>query len=219
MSDIKRAHLSAAPAAGRRHGEAHFVVDIHERQGTRCIGSRARHIRATRPQGREFIADSATRFEREAGFMDLLQDIVHGIANRPGNGAIDGRRRRLVFQRAGIGRDAAGGNRAVAQRPKERFVPLLAQLLAFHIGKRARDTLVGVVHRLVDRRTVFRGQPVLLIPDVEGRFLIRNAANIFGLYFDHRIHGYLRRSVIIIELKLEQKWGCSREKKALVDLT
>jgi hypothetical protein len=42
--------------------------------------------------------------------------------------------------------------------------------------------------------------------------LIGNAANIFGLYFDHRIHGYLRRSVIIIELKPEHKWRCSREK-------
>jgi hypothetical protein len=29
--------------------------------------------------------------------------------------------------------------------------------------------------------------------------LIRNAADVFGLYFDHRIHGYLRRSLIIIE--------------------
>jgi hypothetical protein len=42
--------------------------------------------------------------------------------------------------------------------------------------------------------------------------LIRNAADIFGLYFDHRIHGYPRRSVIIIELRTEHKWPCSREK-------
>ena len=32
MADVERAHLRAAAAAGRRHGEAHLVVDIHERQ-------------------------------------------------------------------------------------------------------------------------------------------------------------------------------------------
>jgi len=53
-------------------------------------------------------------------------------------------------------------------------------VLAFHIGKRARDTLVGVVHRYVDGRTIFRGQPVFLIPDVEGRFLIRMLPTFLG---------------------------------------
>ena len=55
--------------------------------------------------------------------------------------------------------------------------------------QRPRDALVGVVHRTVDWRAVLRYQPVLLIPDVIGRFLIRNTADVFGLYLDHRIHG------------------------------
>ncbi len=216
VSDIEGAHLSAAAAAGRRHGKAHLVVDIHERQRTGRIGAGTRHVGAARPQGRKFIADSAAGFEREAGLMHLVQDVVHGIADRPGDGAIDRRGRGLVLQGAGVRGDAAGRNRTVAQCPQERLVPLFAAMLGFHIGERTRDALIGIVHRLVDGRTILRRQTVLLVPDVEGRFLIRNAANIFGLYLDHRIHGYFRRSVIIIEPKPEHKWRCSRGKTMLV---
>ena len=121
-----------------------------------------------------------------------------------------------MLERAGIRRHAAGRNRAVAQRPEERLVPLFAAVFGLDVGERARDALVGVVHRLVDGRAVLRGQPILLIPDVEGGFLKRNAADVFGLNFDHRIHGYLSRSLIIIEQKLEHKWRWSREKKRLI---
>jgi len=55
---------------------------------------------------------------------------------------------------------------------------VLAQLLLLHVGERAGDTLVGVVHAAVDRRAVLGGQAVLLVPDVEGRFLVRDAAGI-----------------------------------------
>ncbi len=69
---------------------------------------------------------------------------------------------------------------------------------AFHVRERARDPLVRVVHRPVDGRAVLRDQAIFLIPDVVRRFLERNTADIFGLYFDHRIHGYLNRSLIIM---------------------
>src|SRR5271167_2707554 len=173
---------------------------------------RTRYVRAARPQGREFIADSTARFEGETGFMHLAQNIVHGIADRPGDGAVDRRCGWLVLQRPGVRGDAAGWNRSMAQRPEERLVPLLAAMLGFHIGKRPRNALIGIVHRQVDRRTILRCQTVFFVPDVEGCFLIWNAADIFVLYLDHRIHGYLRRSLIIIEPKPEHKWRCSRGK-------
>src|SRR6202030_4084430 len=97
------------------HGKTHFVVDIHERQWTRGIRAGTGHISAARSQSRKFIADAATRFESEAGLMDLLQDIVHGIADRSRYGAIDGGSRRLVLERACIGRDPPGRNCAMTQ--------------------------------------------------------------------------------------------------------
>jgi len=45
--------------------------------------------------------------------------------------------------------------------------------------------------------------------------VIRNAANIFGLYFDHGIHGYLRHSVIIIDLIPNTNGGVRAKKKVL----
>src|SRR6202011_683500 len=114
---------------------------------------------------------AASRLEREARFMDLVQDIVHRIADGAGYRAVDGRCGGLVFERAGIRRDAARWNRAMAQRPQKRLVPLFAALLGLDIGERARDAFIGIVHRVVDGRTVLRSQTVLLIPDVEGRFL------------------------------------------------
>ena len=77
----------------------------------------------------------------------------------------------------------------MSQRPQELLVPLLAILIRFHIGERSRDALVRVVHRFVDRGAVFGGETVFLIPNVDRRFLIRNAAYISGLDFDHRVHG------------------------------
>ena len=46
------------------------------------------------------------------------------------------------------------------------------------VGERAGDALVGVVHGAVDRRPVLGRQAVFLVPDVERRFLERNAARI-----------------------------------------
>ncbi len=190
MADIESAHLCAAPAAGRGHCEAHLVVDIHERQRPGGIGSGSRHVCAARPQSGEFVSDSASSLERQASLMHLVQDVVHRIADRAGHRAVDGRRGRLVFERTGIRGNAAGRNRAVTQRPQKRFVPLLAQLDGLHVRQRTRDALVGIVHGLIDGRPVFRDQPIFLVPDVIRRFLERNTANTFGLYFDHRIHGY-----------------------------
>ncbi len=190
MPDVERSHLRAAPAAGRGHGKTHLVVDIHERQRTGRVGAGSRHVRPARPQRRELVTDAASCFEGEARLVHLFQDIVHRIADGAGYGAVDRRCGGLVFERAGIRRDAAGGDRAMAQRPQERFVPLFAAFLGFNVGERARDAFIGIVHRIVDGRTVFRGQPIFLVPDVEGRFLERYIADVFGLYFDHRVHGY-----------------------------
>jgi hypothetical protein len=65
---------------------------------------------------------------------------------------------------------------------------LLTQFRTLDIGECARDTLVGVVHRPVDRRTVLRGEPVFLVPDVERRFLKGNRVDVFVLELDHGIH-------------------------------
>src|SRR6185437_1407130 len=68
------------------------------------------------------------------------------------------------------------------------FVPMVARLFALDIGERARDTLVRVVHRLVDGRTVFGGEAVFLVPDVERRLLERNGIDVLGYDFHDGIH-------------------------------
>ena len=178
MADVERAHLRAAAAAGRRHGEAHLVVDIHERERARGVGARTRHVRAARTQRREFVADAAAGLQREARLVHLAEDVVHRVADGAGHGAVDRRRGGLVLLRAGVRRDAAGRDRAAAQRPQEALVPGLADLGRLDVGQGPGDTLVGVVHRAVDRRPVLGGQAVFLVPDVERRFLERDAARI-----------------------------------------
>src|SRR6266481_1021861 len=132
----------------------------------------------------------ATGLERESGFMHLVQDIVHRVMDGAGDGAVDGRCGGLVFKRAGIRRDAARRNGAMTQGPEKRFIPLFAKVFRLDIGKRARNALIGIVHRFVDGRSILGSKTVLLIPDVERRFLEGNTVDVFGLYFDHRIHGY-----------------------------
>ena len=137
MADIEGAHLRAAATAGGGHGEAHLVVDIHERQRAGGVRTGARHIRAARPQRGEFIADAAAGLQREAGLVHLVEDVIHGIADETGHGAVDGGGGGLVLQRAGIGGDAAGGNRALAQRPQKTLAPTAR-------ARRARSTSASV---------------------------------------------------------------------------
>ncbi len=185
VADVEGAHLRAAAAAGRRHREAHLVVDIHERQRARGVGAGTRHVGAARAQRRELVADAAAGLERQARLVDLAQDVVHRVADGARHRAVDRRGRRLVLLRARVRGDAARRDRAATQRPDELLVPVLAHLFPLDVGQRAGDTLVGVVHGVVDRRAVLGGQAVLLVPDVERRFLEGDAAGIPGL----NLHG------------------------------
>jgi len=94
-----------------------------------------------------------------------------------------------VLPGAGVGGHASGGNRAVAQGPEKALVPVLADLLALHVRERARDTLIRVVHGAVDRLAILRGQPILLVPDVQRGFLIGNLAVFLAHGLHDGIHG------------------------------
>ena len=188
MADVEGAHLRAAPAAGRGHGETHLVVDIHERQRARGIGAGARHIGAARPQRREFVADAAAGLERQAGLVHLAEDVVHRIADRARHGAVDGRGRGLVLQGAGIRGHAPGRNRPVAQCPQKALIPALAYVLALDIGQRAGDTFISVVHAAIDRLAVLGTEPILLIPDIQRGFLVRDGIDVADDEFHNGIH-------------------------------
>src|SRR5260221_306583 len=62
------------------------------------------------------------------------------------------------------------------------------QEASLDVGQGARDTLVGVVHRRVDRRAVLRGEAVFLVPDVERCLLEGNRIDVLVLKLDHGIH-------------------------------
>jgi hypothetical protein len=181
MRDVEGAHLRAAAAAGRRHRETHLVVDIHERQRAAGVRAGAADIRAARTQRGKFVADAATGLQRQPGLVDLVQDAVHRVGDRARDGAVDRAGGWLVLQGAGIGGDAAGGDRSAAQRPQEPLVPVLLLVGGrLGLGQGAGDPLVGVVDGAVDRIALLGLQAVLLVPDVGRGGLHRDALGGFG---------------------------------------
>ncbi|MNF47647.1 hypothetical protein D3C84_288540 [compost metagenome] len=172
VADVEGAHLGATAAAGGAHGEAHLVVDIHERQRPAGLGTGAGNVGAVRAQGAEFVTDAATGLEGEPGFMDLAEDVVHGVEDGAGDRAVDGRGGRLEVLGAGVGDDPPGRHRAVAQGPEEAFVPVFAgRGVGLHFGQGAGNALPGGVRGDVDRRAVLVLEAVLAVPDVLRRRL------------------------------------------------
>ena len=188
MTDIEGAHLRAAAATGRGHGEAHLVVDIHEGQRARGIGTGTRHIGTARSQRGEFVADATARFQREAGLVHLVEDVVHRVFDGARHSAVDGGGGRLVLERAGVRGDAACGDRTAAQRPKKTLVPVFTLGRCFDIGQRPGDTLVGVVHGLVDGCARLGDEAVFLVPDVERSLLERDGIDVVGDELDDAVH-------------------------------
>ncbi len=167
MADIEGGHLRATAATGRRDGEAHLVVDIHERQWAGGVGARAGDVAPPGPQGGELITDAATGLEGESCFVDLGEDVVHGITDGAGYGAVDGRGGGFVFLRPGVRGDAPGRDSAMAQRPQELLLPVLAFGRLFDFGQCFRDTQIGVFYVAVENVTGATSQPVFLVPDIE----------------------------------------------------
>ena len=99
--------------------------------------------------------------------MDLIKNVVHRIANRARDGAVDRRCCRLVFLCPGVRDDSSGRYRTAAQCPQKFLVKLFALRLDFDTRERHGDTLVGVVYRIVDLVTVFSSQSILRIPNIE----------------------------------------------------
>ena len=176
MRDIEGAHLGAAPAAGRGHGETHLVVDIHERQRAGGVGTGAGNVGAAWTQRREFIADAATGLERQPGFVDLAQDVIHRVGDDARHGAVDRAGGRLVLERASVGGDATSGNGAATQCPQEAFVPISLLLgRGLGISQGPGDALVGIVDGGIDGIALLGLETVFLVPDVLGRRLQCNA--------------------------------------------
>jgi len=117
VTDIESRHLRTAASPGGGYGEAHAVVDIHERQGPGSLRAGARYVGAARAQGRKLVADAGAGLERIAGFMQLAQYAVHGVVDGIRHRAIDGRGRGLVRLCTGVGDDAASRDSAVLQSP------------------------------------------------------------------------------------------------------
>src|SRR5690606_25743084 len=175
VADVEGAHLRAAAAAGRGHGEAHLVVDIHEGHRAGGVGAGAGDERALGAQGRELVTDAAAGLEGEPGLVDLVQDAVHRVLDGARDGAVDRAGGRLVLQGAGVAGDAAGGYGPAAQRPDEAVVPVLAQLGGrLGVGQGTGDALVGAVDVGVHGLAGLGLQAVLLVPDVLGRRLHRD---------------------------------------------
>ena len=77
MPDIEGGHLRTAAATGRRHGETHLVVDIHERQRAGGMRTGAGDVCTLGAQGGKFIADAAAGFQGKPCFMHLVENVIH----------------------------------------------------------------------------------------------------------------------------------------------
>ena len=188
MPDVESSHLRSAAPAGGRDGETHLVEDIHERERSGRVGASARHIRTARPQRREGVTNSCAALKRQPRLVDLLQDVVHRVVDRARDRAVDRRGGGFVLERARVGDHAAGRNGAATQRPEEALVPVLAHLVLLDVGERARDALVGIVHRFIDGRAVLGGQAIFLIPDIERRLLEGDGVDVFRIDLDDGVH-------------------------------
>ena len=168
---VEGGHLRATAATGGRHGEAHAVEDIHERQRAGGGGTRTGNVGAAGAQGGEFITNTTTGFEGEAGFVVFFQDVVHGVLNGARHGAVDGGRGWFVGFRTGVGGNAASGDGTVAQGPDEFFLVLGTVGFVFHFGKGSGNTLVGCFDVLIDGFAGLGFELVLAVPDVQRSFL------------------------------------------------
>src|SRR5690606_3099241 len=91
------------------------------------------------------------------------------------HGAGDGAGGRLVLQGAGVGGDAAGGDRPAAQRPEEALVPVFLLLgVGLGLGQGPGHALVGAVDVGVHGFAGLGLEAVLLVPDVLRRRLHRD---------------------------------------------
>lgn len=165
MTDIHGTHLGTTTTTGRRDGETHLVIDIHEGERTRGIGTGTGDKSTARTKGREVIANAAAGLQGQACLMDLAEDIVHRIFDGTGDSAVDGRGRRLVFEGPRVGGDAASRNGTIAQRPQERFIPGRRILLLF--GQGSGHSLVGVIDAAIDGHAILAFEAILAIPDFE----------------------------------------------------
>ena len=93
-----------------------------------------------------------------------------------------------MLERAGVRDHSPGRNGAATQRPEEALVPVLAHLVLLDVGERARDALVGIVHRFIDGRAVLGGQAIFLIPDIERRLLEGDGVDVLRIDLDDGVH-------------------------------
>ena len=65
---------------------------------------------------------------------------------------------------------------------------MLALCGRLDVGEGTGDTLVGVVHGFVDGFATLGNEAIFFIPNVDRRFLERNAIDVFRLEFDDAVH-------------------------------
>ena len=87
-----------------------------------------------------------------------------------------------MFQRTGIGGDAAGRNGTASQCPQKAFIPVrLAFGIRFGFRQRLGNPTIGIVDGLIDRHAVFGFQSVFFIPDIQRGRLQRKRIVVRGL--------------------------------------
>ena len=76
--------------------------------------------------------------------------------------------------RTGIRDNPSRGDGAVAKSPEKPFIPELLLVLLLDPGECPCNALVGVVHGRIQNGSCLGFEPVFLVPDIQGGFLLGN---------------------------------------------
>ena len=121
---------------------------------------------------REVVADPAACLQRQASFMNLTENIVHGILDRTRDRAVDSRGGGLMLECTRIGGNASRWNRALFERPDKLLVPMLAfAVTTLDFSQCARHPFKGIVDRVINTIAILGLEAVLLVPYVQRRLL------------------------------------------------
>src|SRR5690606_37420827 len=144
---------------------AHGVPYVHEADGPRGVGADAFDEGPLGAKRREVVADAAALLHRPRRFLHVLENRAEVILDLPHDEAVE---QRHLTAAAGPRDDAPGGQELeIGQCLEVALRPALAGLLAalLYRGCRACDPAPSVLQRPVDRHSIRRLEPVLLLPD------------------------------------------------------
>ena len=137
-ANLLRCHHCAAPRAGRQHGCAHRVPDVHEGHRSRGDGAGGGRHHAGRAQGGKIVADAAALLHGERAFLQRLENVFEVVGDFAHHEAVE---QRDMAAAAGTGENAAGGQETETVQQRVEALGPDPGRIAFGLRDRLRHPL------------------------------------------------------------------------------